>query len=120
MIGKLTGRIAGQYGDIVVITVSLIDGCHIDNTGDVTYYCLVIYNINFLLFGSYCDALILARYKEDKDLYRNICAMIAPRVATNKQSRALYLVFRDENNRFRFYGEENLKIYLIINGMFSV
>ncbi len=72
------------------------------------------------LFGSYCDALILARYKEDKDLYRTICAMIAPRVATNKQSKALYLIFRDENNRFRFYGEENLKIFLIINGMFSV
>ena len=70
--------------------------------------------------GAYSDTLLLARYKEDKDLYRTVCAMISPRVATNKQSKALYLIFRDENNRFRFYGEENLKIYLIISGMFSV
>ena len=72
------------------------------------------------IYGSYCDVMQLSELKGDTDLYTTVCRIISSRVATNKQSRALYLVFRDENNRYRFYSGENIKIYLLINGMFSV
>ncbi|SCW35955.1 hypothetical protein SAMN02910456_00724 [Ruminococcaceae bacterium YRB3002] len=70
--------------------------------------------------SGYQDALQLARLKQDTDLYRTICRIMSVRVATNKQSRALYLIFINENNRYVFYSHENIKTYLIVNGMFAV
>lgn len=69
---------------------------------------------------SYSDALLLAALQKDKDLYTNITKIIGIRVATRQQSRALYLVFRIKNDRYVFYGEENLKTYLVVKGMFAV
>ncbi len=72
------------------------------------------------LQDSYVDALALAKFKDDTDLFRSIAKILSVRVATKTQSRALYLVFRSENNRYVFYSDENIRIYLVVNGMFAV
>lgn len=72
------------------------------------------------LLGSYCDILALARYEQDTDLFRTVCRIMNTRVATKQQSRALYLVFRSETNRYVFYSSENIRTYLNVNGMFAV
>lgn len=70
--------------------------------------------------GSYCDVLSLARLKGDTDLFRTCCRIMSIRVATKKESRAIYMIFRSENGRYVFYGDENLKTYLVTNGSFAV
>lgn len=69
---------------------------------------------------SYSDVMLLAALQKDKDLYTTVTKIIGIRVATRQQSRALYLVFRIKNDRYVFYGEENLKTYLVVKGMFAV
>lgn len=70
--------------------------------------------------GSYCDALLLARLNEDTELYKTVCRIMSVRIATSQKSKAIYMVFREENGRYRFYAEENLKLFLITKGMFAV
>ena len=70
--------------------------------------------------GSYCDVLTLARFKDDPDLFKTVCRIMSVRVATKKESRAIYLLFRNENGRYVFCGDENLRTYLTVNGSFAV
>ncbi|MBR2524600.1 MAG: hypothetical protein IKE53_09235 [Clostridiales bacterium] len=70
--------------------------------------------------SSYVDLLALAKYQKDTDLFRTVSRIISIRVATKQQSRALYLIFRNTDDRYVFFGEENLKAYLVINGTFAV
>ena len=70
--------------------------------------------------GSYCDVLTLARFKDDNDLFRTVCRIMSVRVATKKESRAIYMMFRTENGRYVFYGDENIRTYLTVNGSFAV
>ena len=70
--------------------------------------------------GSYCDALLLARLQEDTELYKTVCRIMSVRIATSQKSKAIYMVFREENSRYRFYADENLKLFLITKGMFAV
>ena len=70
--------------------------------------------------GSYCDALLLARLREDQELYGTVCRIMSVRIATSKKSKAIYMVFREEDGRYRFYAGENLKLFLITKGMFAV
>ena len=72
------------------------------------------------LAGSYCDALLLARLQEDEELYGTVCRIMSVRIATSKKSKAIYMVFREEDGRYRFYAGENLKLFLITKGMFAV
>ena len=69
---------------------------------------------------SYCDALQLAKLEEDTDLFSTLCRILAVRVATKSDSPAIYLIFHNVNNRYIFYTHENIKTYLVVNGMFAV
>ncbi|MBR3247368.1 MAG: hypothetical protein IKG03_03115 [Clostridiales bacterium] len=58
--------------------------------------------------NSYADGMMLAYYKGDTDLYYRLSGTLGKRVATKSTSPALYMVFREENDRYVFYARENL------------
>ena len=59
-------------------------------------------------FSSYTDGMMLAYYMGDTDLYDKLSEMFGKRVATKSTSPALYMIFREENDRYVFYARENL------------
>ena len=59
-------------------------------------------------FSSYTDGMMLAYYMGDTDLYDRLSETFGKRVATKSTSPALYMVFREENDRYVFYARENL------------
>ena len=59
-------------------------------------------------FSSYTDGMMLAYYMGDTDLYDKLSETFGKRVATKSTSPALYMVFREENDRYVFYARENL------------
>ena len=62
--------------------------------------------------SSYTDGLMMAYYMEDKDLYGKLSDTLGKRVATKSTSPALYMIFREENDRYVFYARENLSARL--------
>ena len=63
--------------------------------------------------SSYTDGLMMAYYMEDKDLYGKLSDTLGKRVATKSTSPALYMIFREENDRYVFYARENLGTRLV-------
>ena len=63
-------------------------------------------------FSSYTDGMMLAYYMGDTDLYDKLSETFGKRVATKSTSPALYMVFREENDRYVFYARENLGAHL--------
>ncbi|MCR4766683.1 MAG: hypothetical protein K5875_01850 [Saccharofermentans sp.] len=63
--------------------------------------------------SSYTDGLMIAYYMEDKDLYGKLSDTLGKRVATRSTSPALYMIFREENDRYVFYARENLGTRLV-------
>ncbi len=63
--------------------------------------------------SSYTDGLMMAYYMEDKDLYGKLSDTLGKRVATRSTSPALYMIFREENDRYVFYARENLGTRLV-------
>ncbi len=59
-------------------------------------------------FSSYTDGMMLAYYMGDTDLYDKLSETFGKRVATKSTSPALYMIFREENDRYVFYARENL------------
>ena len=62
--------------------------------------------------GSYVDGLMIAFYMQDANLYSTLTNTIGKRVATKSSSPALYMVFREENDRYVFYARENMGVRL--------
>jgi hypothetical protein len=62
--------------------------------------------------SSYTDGMMLAYYMGDTDLYNKLSDTLGKRVATKSTSPALYMVFREENDRYVFYARENLSTRL--------
>ena len=62
--------------------------------------------------SSYTDGMMLAYYMGDTDLYDRLSETLGKRVATKSTSPALYMVFREENDRYVFYARENLGVRL--------
>ena len=60
----------------------------------------------------YGDAMMIAYYMDDSDMYNRIAGAVGIRVATKSSSPALYMIFREENDRYVFYADENLRIRL--------
>ena len=63
--------------------------------------------------SSYTDGLMMAYYMDDKDLYGKLSDTLGKRVATKSTSPALYMIFREENDRYVFYARENLGTRLV-------
>lgn len=63
--------------------------------------------------NAYSDALMLAYFMGDKDLYEKLSDSVGRRVATKSSSPALYMIFREENDRYVFYARENFSIRLV-------
>ena len=59
-------------------------------------------------FRYYSYALELAYDMDDRDLYRGVCNCIGVRVATKSSSPAIYMIFREQDNRYVFYASDNL------------
>ena len=62
--------------------------------------------------GAYADGMMIAYYMSDTDLYDRLSDTLGKRVATKSTSPALYMVFREENDRYVFYARENLSTRL--------
>lgn len=62
--------------------------------------------------GAYADSMMLAFYMGDRDLYNILSDTLGRRVATKSTSPALYMIFREENERYVFYARENLAVRL--------
>ncbi len=58
--------------------------------------------------GSYYDGMMIAYFMGDTDLYNKLSDTLGKRVATKSTSPALYMIFREENDRYVFYARENL------------
>ena len=58
--------------------------------------------------SSYTDGMMIAYYMGDTDLYNRLSDTLGRRVATKSTSPALYMIFREENERYVFYARENL------------
>ena len=63
--------------------------------------------------GSYTDGMMLAYYIGDTDLYDKLSDTLGKRVATKSSSPALYMIFREENDRYVFYARENFSARLV-------
>ena len=59
-------------------------------------------------FSSYTDGLMIAYFMGDRDLYERLSDTLGKRVATKSTSPALYMIFREEDDRYVFYARENL------------
>lgn len=62
---------------------------------------------------SYASAMRVAINKGDLDLYAKLCNVIGTRVANRQDSPALYMIFRQDGNRYDFLASENLGIRLV-------
>lgn len=62
--------------------------------------------------SAYADGMMIAYYMGDTDLYDRLSDTLGKRVATKSTSPALYMVFREENDRYVFYARENLSTRL--------
>lgn len=62
--------------------------------------------------SAYSDGMMIAYYQGDTDLYNKLSDTLGKRVATKSTSPALYMVFREENDRYVFYARENLSTRL--------
>lgn len=63
---------------------------------------------------SYASAMRVAINKNDLDLYGRLCNVIGTRVASRQDSPALYMIFRQDENRYDFLASENLGIRLVV------
>jgi hypothetical protein len=63
--------------------------------------------------SAYSDAMMIAYFVGDKDLYDKLSNAVGKRVATKSTSPALYMIFREENDRYVFYARENLSARLV-------
>jgi len=57
--------------------------------------------------GAYSDGMMIAYFMGDKDLYEKLSDTLGKRVATKSTSPALYMIFREEGDRYVFYAKEN-------------
>ena len=57
--------------------------------------------------SSYTDGMMISFYMGDTDLYNKLSDTLGKRVATKSTSPALYMIFREENDRYVFYAREN-------------
>ena len=62
--------------------------------------------------SSYTDGMMIAYYMGDTDLYNRLSDTLGKRVATKSTSPALYMIFREEKDRYVFYARENLSTRL--------
>ena len=56
---------------------------------------------------------MIAYFMGDRDLYGKLSDTLGKRVATKSTSPALYMIFREENDRYVFYARENLGTRLV-------
>lgn len=63
--------------------------------------------------NAYADGLLLAYFMGDTNLYDRLAGTLGMRVATKSTSPALYMIFREENDRYVFYSRENLSTRLV-------
>ena len=63
--------------------------------------------------GSYTDGMMIAYCMGDKDLYEKLSDTLGKRVATKSTSPALYMIFREEGERYVFYARENFSTRLV-------
>ena len=57
--------------------------------------------------GAYTDGMMMAYFMGDKDLFDKLSDTLGKRVATKSTSPALYMIFREENERYVFYARDN-------------
>ena len=57
--------------------------------------------------SAYTDGMMMAYYMGDKDLFDKLSDTLGKRVATKSTSPALYMIFREENERYVFYARDN-------------
>ena len=62
--------------------------------------------------SAYTDGMMMAYYMGDKDLFDRLSDTLGKRVATKASSPAIYMIFREENDRYVFYARENLSARL--------
>ncbi|MCH4153557.1 MAG: hypothetical protein LKG26_05375 [Saccharofermentans sp.] len=86
------------------------------NTGIIdTYYYITTGNYSGTeAVEAYPDAMMVAFYMGDKDLYNALCRCVGSRVASKSSSPALYMIYREENGRYVFYAGENLSVRLSV------
>ena len=63
--------------------------------------------------GAYTDGMRIAYCMGDKDLYEKLSDTLGKRVATRSTSPALYMIFREEGERYVFYARENFSTRLV-------
>ena len=62
------------------------------------------------VYRQYANALEIAFDMDDRDLYRAVCNCVGARVATKSSSPAIYMIFREQDNRYVFYASDNLGV----------
>ena len=62
--------------------------------------------------SAYTDGIMIAYYMGDKDLFDKLSDTLGNRVATKSTSPALYMIFREEGERYVFYAKDNFSTRL--------
>ena len=85
------------------------------NTGRIyTEFVLLTGNYTGIeAMSAYTDGLMIAYQMGDKDLYEKLSDTLGKRVATKSTSPALYMIFREEGERYVFYARENFGTRLV-------
>ena len=79
-----------------------------------TYYLVTGSTDGSEAVDAYTDIMYIAFYRDDIDLYSNICGRLGSRVATYNSSPALSMIYRTQDDRYYFVARENLEVCLMV------
>ena len=79
-----------------------------------TYYLVTGNTDGSEAVDAYTDIMYIAFYRDDIDLYSNICGRLGSRVATYNSSPALSMIYRTQDDRYYFVARENLEVCLMV------
>ncbi len=109
-----TMRNLAEVGELDGESFSEFKGMVMNNGRIYTSYVIMTGNYSGReAVNAYPDGMMLAYFMNDADLYRRLSGTLGKRVATKSSSPALYMIFREENDRYIFYSRENFSARLV-------
>ena len=100
-------------GELDSFYLNELINCILNSGRLYSYYRITTGNYDGMTnYDAMTDAMEIAYLTGNLDLYTTIANSIGIRVASRASSPALYMIFREEDERYVFYASENLAVRL--------
>ena len=108
-----TLRNLAEMGELESFYLNELINCILNSGRLYSYYRITTGNYDGMTnYDAMTDAMEIAYLTGNLDLYTTIANSIGIRVASRASSPALYMIFREEDERYVFYASENLAVRL--------